>query len=269
MLIYLLLIISVIFFQSCNLNENKNEEYKNHEWFFNEKNDSYKKKKTGTFFIRDSSCLTYVLDTLNLLSFYDDAKWKLYCVNYKDTVFYSNYYCTKFRMPKYEIISEIPIHLEAIYSDNEYIDNIHSTNYKYYFSIFDFNVRKYTDSSLISNSNRNKNYVDYMLFCLHYNKSNPQEPVAFEIENIYILDTSTLENCRTDYIKKTILNTFQPEIIKYIRENSSRLHPWFQNEAKKRGLFDSAKYTPEWVEKEISLNKQKPKNCDEETIKTR
>lgn len=34
-------------------------------------------------------------------------------------------------------------------------------------------------------------------------------------------------------------NPLQPEVIKYLRENKDKIDPWFYQEAKKRGVFDS------------------------------
>jgi hypothetical protein len=36
----------------------------------------------------------------------------------------------------------------------------------------------------------------------------------------------------------------QPDMIEYVRENRAKLDPWFVDEAKKRGIFDSVKYPP-------------------------
>lgn len=37
-------------------------------------------------------------------------------------------------------------------------------------------------------------------------------------------------------------NPLQPEVIKYIRQNKDKIDPWFYQEAKKRGVFDSTKF---------------------------
>ncbi|MBX2906002.1 MAG: hypothetical protein KF744_08195 [Taibaiella sp.] len=63
------------------------------------------------------------------------------------------------------------------------------------------------------------------------------------------------DECRLKRLMEIAFNPIQPEVLKFVRENEAILNPWFLSEAHRRGLFDSLKYRPSWIDSAISAKK--------------
>ena len=221
--------------------------------------------------VKDDDEINYITDSLGLLEMYNNAKWLTYCMYCFDTFYFTPYAVSKHSVKDSTPASEIDLQLIMISMSNI------EFNYKkkvvlgdYQLTIGPKNIPWRHDSIYKKYKNDILYYKKYMNICIFYSFNQQNKPLGFEANSrIYELSQIIGPECQYKWAQKILLNPFQPEIIKHVRENSSHIHPWFLNEAKKRGMFDSVKYTPAWVEKEILLNKQKPKNCDEETIRTR
>jgi len=185
----------------------------------------------------------YIEDSILIKEIVNDAKWKTYCAIIDDTIHVINDKKNKYSKPYY-IIGELNLILCSVSCS---IDNVYYENIKADYSI-KFCPQIDNDSSSTKDLILERNWYNrFIIPYIYYSKLRPYKPIVFKFDyGTHTLDPNSPygEECKVHRVKEIINNQFQPEIIKLIRENSSRLHPWFLNEAKKRGMFDSVKYTP-------------------------
>lgn len=217
--------------------------------------------------VSDTACLRRVLTLPKLDSIHNDAKWRTYCVYYKDTVFYNKVDSERSGLLNYSLVSEIDLMLGAVHRMGNVIYSGLGNDYTVSFSLsFD---EYYRDrDSIFRYDVQTENYIRLTHVTLVYSMQRPSLPIAFVVNGkLHQMDTSMpTAFCRARYVKRVLHNPFQPEIIKHVRDHADKLHPWFLAEAKKRGMFDSVKYPPKWIDKQISINRRKPKDCYEERI---
>jgi hypothetical protein len=227
---------------------------------FKSANEDFKQNKAGIFNLRDSADLKYILDSLNINDIYDDAKWKLYCCGCLDTIYFSDYARTKFGFPEFQTTGEMKLFLDVVIAKSKNHPYGIAADYQLIFSPFNYTIKRQADSDLVKNT-KYKYYFNHIFFNLYYKNNGTCKPIAFEIDNVYPMDSAPPEHCRVAYVQSVLSNQYQPEIIKYIRKNANKMTPWFLDQAKARGFFDNIKYSEEWIEKNIE---NKPRDCTDD-----
>ncbi len=210
----------------------------------------------------------YIEDSILTKEIVNDAKWKTYCALIDDTIYVKNDKKYNYSKPYY-IIGELNLVLCSMSCS---IDNVYYENIKADYAV-KFCPQIENDSLSAKDLILERNWYNrFIIPYIYYSKSYPYKPIVFKFDyGTHTLDPNSPygEECKVHKIKEIIINPLCPEVIYKIRKYSPILNPWFLNEAKKRGVFDTVKFNPEWVESELLLNEQKPKNCREETIRTR
>jgi hypothetical protein len=217
--------------------------------------------------VSDTACLRRVLTLPKLDSIHNDAKWRVYCVYYKDTVFYNNVDADRNSSSNYGLLSETNLMLGAVHQMGNVIYSGLENDYTLSFS-YSFDEYYRGKDSVLRHDLQIENYNRLTRVTLVYSKERPSLPIAFVVnDNVQEVDSLHESSfCRLRYVNRVLANPFQPEIIKHVRDHADKLHPWFLAEAKKRGMFDSVKYPPKWIDRQININRRKPKDCYEERI---
>ncbi len=222
--------------------------------------------------ITGDSMLRFVEDSLHIKEAYTTAKWLTYCYACADTVIYTDFAIQQYKLPQYRLFSELELVLSTVASTSRYPPSGEGFEYELSLAIKD--TIAHSSRTILFDTLHNY-YDEYLFYDLFFNKD-PRTGISGIGNDIghsaicnllWITDKNRKKfayekTCAVKHAVKVFSNPFQPEIIKFVRENSNKMHPWFLAEAKKRGMFDSVKYTPAWVETQIAANKKKPKDCD-------
>jgi hypothetical protein len=212
--------------------------------------------------ILNSNEIRFVEDSLNLKTMYEHARWITYCIACLDTFYYTDYAQKKYNFPPFSTIGEENLVLTSVEGVSKHLQG-KKLIANYSLSIAPLNFFFESDSILKEYKRDRFYYRKNVFLCYHYSIKQPTTPIAVEAFSQMHdpIHPSWAIKCPLVRALQILNNPFQPEIIKYVRENEKRINKWFLTEAKKRGMFDSVKYSSAWVEKQITANKQKPKDC--------
>ncbi len=202
-------------------------------------------------------------DSVYLKEIAADIKWRTYCICCMDTVRIRPEFTHKYEY-KYFLFGELDLvcevgkdqdnHIMRYFGNKKIIKSCGGQCYPILSN----------DTSTAPHLSRRDGNGNFFIPGFNYSKQVPGIPVEFGFDYaIYSTDTfpARRHGCRIDRAKKILFDPFQPDIIQFVRENAGRLNPWFLNEARKRGMFDSVKYPPTWVATQAAIEKRRMKEC--------
>jgi hypothetical protein len=220
-------------------------------------------------FVNSNEEQKYIEDSLNLNDIISSAKWFTYCLACFDTVFYSQHAVSLYWYPSFRPLSNMNYILKRIYATKINSD----LNNKEYEIVLGPDDPLFDSSGIVLPYKGKKRYYEfYVFFHLSFLYRQQHKPIAFssvyghicnfvklneKIEYKFVYERS----CVVRRAIKICLNPFQPDIIKYVRDNQNIIHPWFLNEAKQRGMFDSIKYNPVWIDLQIRADNSLTDDC--------
>jgi hypothetical protein len=219
--------------------------------------------------ISNDAEIKFVEDSLMLRVHYSNAKWLMYCFCCLDTVFYTENAINQMGFPLYKLFGEMELSLVGLGTSAYSRGN--KIRPDYIFFIEPKNSEFYSDKIVKSYKGDSLYYTENIFFRLIYSFKYPKTALGFRVDDwtnyvtIYLDDKEYYKiypcTCQIRKAYEIFNNPFQPEIIKYVRENAFKLNPWFLAEAKKRGMFDSVKYSDKWIKKSITIRQNQRKNC--------
>jgi hypothetical protein len=152
------------------------------------------------------------IKSINRMSQYNNGKWYLYCIYCDDTLSFTH----QSGITKIMTYGNLKLKLCSFKIHKD------TTELAYCF---------YYNDTIPCLQNIVGNYpISSVIF-----KCNDTVPCQFLRSGHFMWDIST--NTRLG-------DPIKPDVVKYIRENTSKLDPWFIAEARRRGIFDSVKYPP-------------------------
>lgn len=236
----------------------------------NYQSDSFK----GEFFIHDSADLKYAIDTLNLRADYLDAMWRIYCSSCDKPVNYAPGAKQQCGLPDSLTFGELSLDLFSI--DKEPGDPpspfydltpLVKSQYGLWF-IFKY---RHASCQIFKNPHGCSDFEDQV--AVFYTPEYPVLPVsssrggvARQIFFRYWFYPYTAGIIKKRKTTSRVLLPEQPEVIIYIRTHADRIDPWFRKEAEARGIFDSLKYPPATILREMQHNKKENSKFPQEKI---
>lgn len=196
----------------------------------------------------DDNRIAKIISDQNLEKIVEDVKWRSYAMYCDSTAIFID----KFLRTKSNIkMGELRLKILSIILDTFHDIDDNDRFWGLKISLIYINSKNITYNV----DNKTESYGEFL-----YKKNGLEKPLC--ICNDYGYWMSLLQNIHhsiKDSIRRSkirVINTMQPEVIYYVRENANRIDPWFLSEAKKRGVFDSVLYPPAKIQEEISANKK-------------
>ncbi len=221
--------------------------------------------------VTGDSILQFMEDSLNVKQSYNTAKWLTYCYACFDTVKYTDYAVARYGVPGYRLVNELDLTLSEIDRHGHSPPSAEGFDYTLVLTIRDTFV--YSSQTIIMPAYPDY-YQEFLFYDLFFFRDSQtviagfgKEGGSFGVYNLTWLYEVGWEKhfyektCPVAHAIDVFRNPFQPEIIRYVRMHEKEIHPWFAAEARKRGMFDSIRYSPEWIDAQIKINKQKPCKC--------
>ncbi len=187
-----------------------------------------------------------------------DARWRYYCMTSG----------LKFALSDGRKVdySELEFRFENFVND-EYVDQngrrkffFHNTDYLFPLFKAYYKGKAITEiPNILSKSDDDMYYEGKIdssrIIGLVYFLVDPSKPVGeFDLYfNRFLFDT-TNKRRTAFYSRRISINPIQPEVIRYIRNNQSKLHPWFFNEAVSHRVFDSSQFPSKEIDSTILLH---------------
>ena len=233
-----------------------------------EQNKLFRQKLVDTseqcFYIRDNDDLTYVLDTLGLKVSYEDALWRLYCLRCDKIVPLPKEF-SSMRTPQMCLSDSLTygeLHLELKNVAKKYLQPLQSrdlpdgTNPVFKLS-FSFGFRNQSCPFVFAHE-ACCDHSDYILE-LYYSAKYPTMPLYGTTGSVFVEEFSRNwfnPEAKSFISKVRIYNPMQPEVIAYIRGNSSKIDKWFLHKAEQEGVFDTLKYPQATIQQLVRQNKK-------------
>lgn len=189
-----------------------------------------------------------IINEYRLQKMIDDAKWKMY-VLYCDSA--SSFHTLHFQDEVYSgfTFGELELAISIVEYEEHGFDGEEDIKLS-----LDFR-KSYPNYYEIANTPRPDEICGF-----YYNIHKKCKPLCLikYIGRVLPLYSSILYGREGRRLRKKnrILNPMQPEVIYYIRQNAAKINPWFYEQAKKRGVFDSTLYPPDKITKEIEEDKK-------------
>jgi hypothetical protein len=221
--------------------------------------------------VTGDSVLQYFEDSFHIREAYNTAKWLTYCYACFDTVRYTAFACVRYWVPQYRLISELDIVLSEL---DPYAPHPPSQpGFEYGLSLAVRDRFVYSDETIVAPAYR-RYYEEYVFYDLFFFRDTQNVIAGFgkAINNSAVANRTWLyeknwkkfayeKTCVVAHAIKVFRNPYQPEIIKYVREHPDKIHPWFLAEAKKRGMFDSVRFSPKWVDSLVAISNRGQTSC--------
>lgn len=155
----------------------------------------------------EDSLYPKIIDSLNAQSLYNVAKWNLYCIYCDDTV----QFLQKTMDNEPITYASLDLRLESVHRKEDTTE-MHFSFYKDSLKCDENTVRK-----------------DGKIFA---------DGIIFKGDSVSAYTTrTTMRSFSETYPGSRFVNPLQPEVLTYIKNNQSRLHKWFRDEAKRRGII--------------------------------
>jgi hypothetical protein len=196
----------------------------------------------------------------------NDARWRIYCAYAMDTVFIKKNTKRHFIGRDFILFGELSLQVcEVTPRGKQYLPyndiNQIIPDYTLQFCpVIQGDTIKFYN--LIS---KNDWFEKINIPVLCYSKKIKKKPQCFFYkERIITFDTTTKYSlyCADKRARDLMIDPFQPPLIKFIRENPSRIDPWFLSEARKRGMFDTLTYPSTWIKRGIEQRIKETENCE-------
>lgn len=179
----------------------------------NATNEDTSKKKTNEYPV--------IVDSLGVQHLYDKTKWTVYIAKCTDT-------------PKAENGQYILNPAKGFGSYELKFDSlvIRRDTLSFYFDFYE------NDTNVISVINYREMANSYVNGLMFYENMDSFEICYVSNHSYFIWDCIGVDSEEIyDTTTHRYLKPLQPEVIQYINDNKKDLHPWFYNEAKKRGVI--------------------------------
>ena len=148
-----------------------------------------------------------IVDSLNVKTLYDIAKWNLYCIYCDDIVRFLDRTINEGTIT----YASLDLRLENIYKSRDTIE----MHFSFYHDLLKCDVNSVRRDGKI--------YADGIVF--------KNDSVAS------YTTTTTMRYFSDNYPKSRFANPLQPDVLAYIKNNQNKLHNWFRHEAKRKGLI--------------------------------
>ncbi len=203
----------------------------------------------------DSIAISYEDPPVHLQKMCWDARWRQYCM-----------YCdSPVRIPGIESLTYGELELHAWFESDSVSHHYRvsepiyqvSLDFTYKYKPMDYYIYEYLKDTVAEIAEYH--FRQCIINGLDYLRKNQELPLGFRIDRTHrgtMLDSIEVKFQPKKLREFRINNPMQPEVIYYIRENQTKINPWFYAEAKRRGVFDSVKYPPEKISTEIVANKK-------------
>jgi len=145
----------------------------------------------------------------NLENKYDEAKWRLYCMNCDITCRFYPF----LNIADTPSLGTLPSRFESVYIFNDTVE----IKFRFYYK-----DSLKCDASICANSSSIKTGVGFSKLS--------NDPIY------YIDDTNVPRFMKFDSLAREI-NPLQPEVIAFIKNNKNKLNPWFREEAVRREII--------------------------------
>ena len=216
------------------------------------------------FYIHNTDDLKYILDTLGLRASYEDALWRIYCIRCDKIVPISKELkdtgLPQSCLPDSLTYGELHLELQSVERERQgklpwqlHLSDAVSPVFKLSFS---FGFRNQSCPFVFAHEGC-CDHSDYTVE-LFYSYLFKTRPVGAATASTFVTDLSDNwfnPEAKPFISRVRIYNPMQPEVIAYIRANSSKIDKWFVHKSEQEGVFDILKYPRSRIKALVRQNK--------------